>query len=132
NPTDEGSGMKVCTWTWPFPFGVRLGWASTRSPNPDRRHARGRVYLLRGNGIFFSQGLGILCGKLGRRGIWAEDLRCVRDLWAYRHLLADWRAGWLQGPLIFVGHSCGGRYSLFTARKLQKLGIPVDLLVCLD
>jgi hypothetical protein len=124
--------MRICTWTWPFPFGVRLGWASTRSPNPDLQTARGRVYLLRGNGIIFSRGLGKLCEQLRKRDIWSEDLRCVGDLWAFRHLRADWRAGRLRGPVIFVGHSCGGRYSLFTAHKLQTLGIAVDLLVCLD
>jgi thioesterase domain-containing protein len=34
--------------------------------------------------------------------------------------------------VIFVGHSCGGRYSLHVARRLQRVGIAVDLLVCLD
>jgi hypothetical protein len=123
--------MRVCTYTWPFSFGVRLGWA-TRVPNPDPRTACGRVYLLRGNGIFFSRGLGVLCGQLRAGGIWAEDLRCVGDRWAIRHLRADHRAGRLGGPVVFVGHSCGGRYSLFAARELQALGIAVDLIVCLD
>jgi hypothetical protein len=124
--------MRVCTYTWPFTFGVRLGWASARAPNPDPATARGRVYLLRGNGIVFSRGLGTLCGLLRSRNIWAEDLRCVGDRWALRHLLRDRRAGRLRGPVVFVGHSCGGRYSLFAAHKLNALGVPVDLLVCLD
>jgi hypothetical protein len=124
--------MRVCTYTWPFAFGVRLGWASTRAPNPDLRTARGRVYLLRGNGIFFSRGLGTLCGLLRQDNIWAEDLRCVGDRWALRHLRGDRRAGRLRGPVIFVGHSCGGRYALFAAHQLNALGIRVDLLVCLD
>jgi hypothetical protein len=56
----------------------------------------------------------------------------VGDRWVVRHLVADKRAGRLHGPVVFVGHSCGGRYSLYAARKLQTLGIGVDLLVCLD
>ena len=124
--------MRVCTYTWPFRFGVRLGWASTRTPNPDPRTARGRAYLLRGNAVVFSRGLGVLCGRLRRGGLWAEDLRCVGDRWALRHLTADHRAGRLRGPVVFVGHSCGGRYCLFAAHQLQTLGIVVDLLVCLD
>jgi hypothetical protein len=31
-----------------------------------------------------------------------------------------------------VGHSCGGRYSLFTAHKLAERGIPVKLVICID
>jgi hypothetical protein len=123
--------MRVCTYTWPFACGVRLGWA-TRIPNPDPRTARARVYLLRGNGIFFSRGLGALCRQLRADGIWAEDLRCVGDRWALRHLTAHHKAGRLHGPVVLVGHSCGGRYSLFAAHRLQALGIPIDLLVCLD
>jgi hypothetical protein len=76
--------------------------------------------------------MGRLCGRLRRRGIWAEDLRCVGDRWVVRHLLADRRAGRLHGPLIFVGHSCGGRYSLFAADRLAREGVTVDLLVCVD
>jgi hypothetical protein len=124
--------VRISAWTWPFPFGVRLGWASTGTPNPDRQTAPGRVYLLRGNGIVFSRGLGKLCGELRRRGVWAEDLRCVGDLWARRHIAADRRAGLLNGAVIFVGHSCGGRYSLHAAHRLQELGIGVDLIVTLD
>jgi hypothetical protein len=124
--------MRFCTYTWPFTFGVRLGWASAWNPNPPAAPARGRVYLLRGNGIFFSNGLGLLCDRLRGRGVWAEDLRCVGDRWACRHLLADRRAGRLRGPVVFVGHSCGGRYSLFAAHLLQRFGITIDLLVCLD
>ncbi len=124
--------MRVCTYTWPFPFGVRLGWASTRTPNPDPARARGRVYLLRGNAVVFSRGLGRLCGRLRERGIWAEDLRCVGDRWMLRHLLRDARTGRLRGPVAFVGHSCGGRYALFAAHTLGRLGVGVDLVVCLD
>jgi hypothetical protein len=34
--------------------------------------------------------------------------------------------------LIFVGHSCGGRAALYAARELEKIGVPVELIVCLD
>jgi thioesterase domain-containing protein len=124
--------MRVCTYTWPFRFGVRLGWATACTPNPDPRQARGRVYLLRGNAVVFSGGMGVLCDRLRGLGFWAEDLRCVGDRWAVHHLVTDHRAGRLHGPVVFVGHSCGGRYSLYAARHLERFGIPVDLVVCLD
>ncbi len=31
-----------------------------------------------------------------------------------------------------MGHSCGGRYALFTARELARRGIHVELIVCID
>jgi predicted alpha/beta-hydrolase family hydrolase len=124
--------MRLSALLWPFPFGVRLGWASARVPNPDVDHARGRAFLLRGNGVLFSRGFGALCAALRRAGVWAEDLRCVGDRWACRRLIADRRTGRLRGPVILVGHSCGGRYALFAAHRLQAAGVAVDLIVCLD
>jgi len=110
---------------------VRLGWAKGVA-NPDPATACGRVFLLRGNGIIFSLGLGAVCRELRKAGIWAADLRCVGDLWVRRRLTADHRDGRLRGPIVLVGHSCGGRYALFTAQQLQATGIAVDLVVCLD
>lgn len=122
--------MRLSRILWPFPFGVRLGWLSAAVPNPERH--RGQVFLLRGNGIVFSRGFGVLCTELRRAGVWAEDLRCVGDRWVCRRLRADKRAGRLRGPIIFVGHSCGGRYALYGAHDLQAASIDVDLLICLD
>jgi hypothetical protein len=117
---------------WLTPSLARLGWLTAATPNPDRRTAPGRVYLLRGNGVFFSNGLAVLCNRLRRAGVWAEDLWCSGERWATRQLLADYRAGQPRGPVVFVGHSCGGRHSLFAARQLEAAGIVIDLLVCLD
>src|SRR5437879_6008788 len=102
--------MRLSALTWPFSFGVRLGWATTATRNPAPMQAAGRVYLLRGQGIVFSAGFGTLCDRLRRAGFWAEDLRCVGDRWVRRHLIAEREANRLRGPLILVGHSCGGRY----------------------
>jgi hypothetical protein len=124
--------VRVCALTWPFSFGVRLGWATSRILNPEPERARGRVYLLRGNGIVFSRGLAAMCNRLRGEGLWAEDLRCVGDRWVRNHLRADLAAGRLRAPVILVGHSCGGRYALFTARQLCDLGIAVELLICID
>ena len=124
--------MRLSRVLWPFPFLVRLGWASTRVPNPPPESARGRAFLLRGNGVVFSPGFAALCAALRRAGWWAEDLRCVGDRWACRRLVADRRAGRLRGPVVFVGHSCGGRCSLYAADALGAAGIGVDLVVCLD
>lgn len=124
--------MRFFALTWPFTFGVRLGWATTRVRNPDIAQARGRVYLLRGNGILFSQGFGAMCDRLRSAGYWAEDLRCVGDRWVCKQLLQDQAAGRLRGPIIFVGHSCGGRHALYAAQQLQQRGIHVSQVICID
>jgi pimeloyl-ACP methyl ester carboxylesterase len=111
---------------------VRLEWFTAGTPNPDPERALGRAYLLRGQGVVFSRGFGQLCGALRRAGWWAEDLRCVGGLWLWRHLRREQQSGRLQCPLVFVGHSCGGRSALDTARQLQELGIAVRLIVCVD
>jgi hypothetical protein len=124
--------MHVSRLTWPFPFLVRLGWATTKTTNPDLACATGRVFLLRGKALVFSTGFGALCNDLRQHGVWAEDLRCIGDWWARRHLAAEKQAGTLRGPIVFVGHSCGGRYSLYGAEALRRAGIAVDLVICLD
>jgi hypothetical protein len=124
--------MRFFTYTWPFTFGVGLGWATAGVAQPDPRTARGRVYLLRGQGIIFSSGFGALCRTLRLRGVWAEDLRCVGDRWVLADLHRDLQMGTLNGPVIFVGHSCGGRYALFAAEQLRALGVTVDLLIGID
>jgi hypothetical protein len=73
-----------------------------------------------------------MCGALRQAGIWAEDLRCVGDLWLRRHLANKQTAGLLHCPIVLVGHSCGGRSALYAARRLEQLGLAIDLLICLD
>jgi pimeloyl-ACP methyl ester carboxylesterase len=124
--------MRLSRLLWPFPFGVRLGWFSASVSNPDWGRACGRIFLLRGNGVIFSRGFGSICGELRRRGFWAEDLRCVGDRWLCRFLRGEQNTGRLHGPIIFVGHSCGGRYALYAAEELRQAGILVDLILCLD
>jgi pimeloyl-ACP methyl ester carboxylesterase len=124
--------MRVFALTWPFSFGVRLGWATTCRPNPEPERTRGRVYLFRGNGIVFSRGFGSLCDRLRAEELWAEDLRCVGDRWVRKQLRADHAARRRRGPVILVGHSCGGRYALYTAQELARLGILIELLICVD
>ncbi len=123
--------MRIPDPTSFVPCLVRLGWATTRVPNPDPKSAPGRVFFFRGQGIVFSRGFGTMCDDLRRRGFWAEDLRCRGDRWAVRQVLSDHEAG-RDGPVAFVGHSCGGRSALFAAEALRTAGIAVSLIVCLD
>src|SRR5580692_11243339 len=108
--------MRIWATVWPFPFGVRLGWATARTPNPDATNGLAHVYCLRGTAIY-SPGFGRLVRRLRQAGVWAEDLRCVGDLWVRRRLIADHAAKRPRGPVVILGHSCGGRYALYSAQR---------------
>jgi hypothetical protein len=117
---------------WQVPLGGRVGWITASVANPDVLAADARVFLLRGTGTVFSPGFGEICTRLRRAGIWTEDLGPAGDGWVCRQLIAEHRAGRLQGPIILVGHSRGARHAVDAARELEKAGMGVDLLVCLD
>jgi pimeloyl-ACP methyl ester carboxylesterase len=111
-----------------FPAAARLGWLTVRVPNPQPAQARAWAFFLRGNGAFFSRGFGRVCARLRTAGIWAEDLCCLGDRWACRRLFTERPAR----PVIFVGHSRGGRRALAAAGRLGLAEIGVDLLICVD
>jgi hypothetical protein len=115
-----------------FPSIARLGWLTTTVPNPPAEEARGTVFLLRGQTAVFSRSFGTLCDRFRKVGVWAEDFRCVGDRWVSQHLLANNTQGRKATPTIFIGHSRGGRRAIQAAWKLADVGIPVDLLICVD
>jgi pimeloyl-ACP methyl ester carboxylesterase len=116
----------------PTPLSGPVSWATTAAPNPDPAHAAARVFLLRGTGMVFSPEFGTLCTRLRQAGVWAEDLPSGGDSWVCQRVHAERRAGRPAGPIVLIGHSRGGRHALHAARELEKSGIGVDLLVCLD
>lgn len=111
---------------------ARLGWLTTRVPNPDPERARGVAFLLRGNATVFSRGFGVLCDTLRTAGVWAEDLRCTGDRWVRRSLLAGQGPGWPRPPVALVGHSRGGRRAVAAAAFLARFDLFVDLVICVD
>jgi hypothetical protein len=119
--------MRLSAYLWPFTGGVRLGRLTAGCPISFPTQTCDRIFFFRGNGIVFSRGFGKMCGLFRRAGYWAEDLRCVGHRWACREII-----GRPHGRVIFVGHSCGGRYALHAARDLQSAGVTIDLLLCLE
>jgi pimeloyl-ACP methyl ester carboxylesterase len=117
---------------WQVPLGSRLGWVTSSAPNPTPRQTRAQVFLLRGTGTLFTPGFGDLCTRLRQNNIWTEDLGSVGESWIIKHLQDERKAGRLTGPIILVGHSRGGRHIIDAAHELQKSGISIDLLICID
>jgi hypothetical protein len=117
---------------WQVPLGGRVGWITASVANPAPQPADARVFLLRGSGTVFSPGFGEICTRLRGAGIWTEDLGPAGDRWVCRHVIGEHRAGRLGGPIILVGHSRGARHAVDTASELERAGIVVDLVVCVD
>jgi pimeloyl-ACP methyl ester carboxylesterase len=115
-----------------FPSIARLGWLTTTVANPQPEEARGIAFLLRGQAAVFSRSFGILCDRLRNAGVRAEDCRCTGDRWACQHVRAERIAGRTAQPIIFIGHSRGGRRALVAASRLAESGVAVDLLICVD
>jgi hypothetical protein len=120
--------IRVCAYLWPFTFGVRLGWLTAGRKNPPLTRVSDRIFFFRGQAAVYSNGFGTLCGAFRRAGCWAEDLRCVGHRWVC-HELSESQKGAATGRNILVGHSAGGRYALVAAQQLDKVGVPIDLLV---
>src|SRR5262245_50464680 len=108
------------------------------TPTPSRAgvpipgQPRGRVYLIRGQGWVFSGGWAILRDRLRAAGVSAEDVSDHDGTWVGDDVLADHRAGRLNGPVVFVGHSRGGRQSLRAAERLRHEGVRIELILTAD
>lgn len=92
----------------------------------------GRVYLFRGQGWIFSSGWAQLQSRLIDSGIRAEDISNHAGNWAANDLIADHKAGRLSGPVVFVGHSRGGRTALAVAERVAQEGIRIELVLAVD
>src|SRR5205823_4651072 len=122
---------------WGAAVGLLLCLAGLLGPGrseglPRPGGARGRVYLIRGQGWVFSGGWAALRERLRDAGLEAEDLSDHAGGRAADEVLADQGAGRLAGPVVLVGHSRGGRQALAAAERLGRAGIPVDLLLTVD
>lgn len=104
-----------------------LGGDAVAAP---KRGGGTQVYLLRG--IFnVSVGLDALAVKLSRRGVRTAvhghgEAALVAD-----KVISDYRSGRVR-TIIMVGHSLGAAAATLIAERLQKVGIPVALIVSLD
>jgi pimeloyl-ACP methyl ester carboxylesterase len=80
----------------------------------------------------FSGGWAVLRDRLRAAGVAADDVSDLDATWVGDHVLAQRRAGLLTGPVVFVGHSRGGRLSLHLAERLRREGVRVDLILTAD
>lgn len=96
------------------------------------RPLEGNAYLLRGFIGVFSTGINDLTDKLNEIGVRAHVYQT--DQWPAlaRRIQREWLKTDSPEPLILIGHSYGADDAIRIARRLDRHGIQVDLLITLD
>lgn len=92
----------------------------------------GTVYCIRGWKGIWSAGIDQMAKQLNAKGVTArvympEQERELAATLVKRYKDAPWHE-----PICLIGHSRGVDASLIIARELEKAGVSVDMIVCLD
>jgi hypothetical protein len=92
---------------------------------------RAHVYLMRGLMNIFSLGMDQLAAAIANRGIDASVGNHAEADEVVSRIAANYRAG-DRGPIILIGHSLGADAVMLMAQSLDRMGIPVALVVPFD
>jgi hypothetical protein len=93
----------------------------------------GKAYLMRGWIGVFSGGMDALTEKIDKSGVRAhvfqeDQVHLIAQTLAKKYS----EAGPDHEPIVLIGHSLGADDAITEARELDKVGVPVDLLVTID
>jgi hypothetical protein len=92
----------------------------------------GTVYCIRGWMGIFSKGIDDMAAELNKKGVTAY---CFGDQ-QYLELAETMRERYKNAknpePIVFIGHSRGVDAALIISRKLEEVGVPVELIISLD
>lgn len=107
----------------------KMEWIQPHSEAPRA----GNAYLIRGLIGLFSGGIDDLTVKINDAGVRAhvfqEDQRKqIASTLAKRYAEAKGN----HEPIILIGHSLGADNAIMAARELDKVGVPVDMLITID
>ena len=106
----------------------KMEWIQTASTEPRA----GKVYLIRGLIGVFSGGIDTLTEKIDKEGINAHVFQeDQKDIIAAK-LAETYKNSADHEPIILIGHSLGADDAILAARALDKVGVPVDVLVTID
>jgi hypothetical protein len=89
------------------------------------------VYLFRGLGGMFSQGMDAIAAQLNSRGIQASVLPHSASGSAASSAITDYRKNGLRN-IVIMGHSLGGPAAIEMAQELAQARVPVSLIVTFD
>jgi hypothetical protein len=107
----------------------KMEWIQPQSDAPRA----GQAYCIRGLIGLFSGGIDALTEKIDQAGVRAhvfqEDQRAlIASTLAEQYSKSNGN----HEPIILIGHSLGADDAIMAARELDKVGVPVDMLVTID
>ncbi len=99
--------------------------------NPRETGGHAHVYLMRGLMNIFSLGMDQLAASIAQHGIEASVHNHAEADAIVGQIAARYRAG-DHGPIILIGHSLGADAVMTMAQSLNRMGVPVALVVPFD
>ena len=100
---------------------------------PDTQAQRaGTVYLVRGWVGIFSGGMDRLGREINESGVTAHVFQHDQCAELARTMAERYRSAPGHEPICMIGHSFGSDDALVIARELDKVGVPVDLIITMD
>jgi hypothetical protein len=106
----------------------KMEWIQASSTSPRA----GNVYLIRGLIGAFSGGIDTLTVKIDQAGINAHVFQEDQKELIAQTLVNTYKNNPDHEPIILIGHSLGADDAIMAARELEKVGVPVDILVTID
>jgi hypothetical protein len=92
----------------------------------------GTVYLVRGWMGIFSGGMDRLGEEIDKTGVNARVYQHDQCAQLAKTMAERYRNSPNHEPICMIGHSFGSDDSLIIARELDKVGVPVDLIIIMD
>lgn len=92
----------------------------------------GVVYCIRGWHGVWSLGIDEMARQLNEKGVTARVFMNEQHKELAATIIERYRNSPNHEPICFIGHSWGVDASILIAKELDKAGIPVDVICCLD
>ena len=106
----------------------KMEWVRPETDGPRA----GTVYLIRGWVGVFSQGMDQLGHKLQENHVTAGVYQHEQCEVLAKEMAIKYKAAKDPEPICLIGHSFGSDDALVISRELDKVGVPVDLVITLD
>ncbi len=106
----------------------KMEWVQTTTTAPRV----GEVYCIRGWKGIWSLGIDAMAKQLNEKGVTAHVFMPEQVHTLAATMVERYKNAPQHEPICFIGHSRGVDASLIIARELEKAGVNVDVIVCLD
>ncbi|HVT88646.1 MAG TPA: hypothetical protein VHD56_07340 [Tepidisphaeraceae bacterium] len=106
----------------------KMEWVQADSDAPRA----GNAYLTRGLIGLFSHGIDVLTDEVSQSGVRAHVFQEDQKELLAAKIVETYKNDPNHEPIVLIGHSLGADDSIMIARELDKVNVPVDLLITLD